>query len=117
MYNNKRKMEQRIIKVTKVSSIIEFFNDQPASKECMEDVDILLRIYQTIPLSLSFAERTFSAMRRLKSWNRARSGANHLNNIMFANLRKEDMDETDVTEVAREFIQANSKREHFLGTF
>ena len=87
------------MEVTKVSSISEIFHDHPASKECMEDVDILLRIYQTIPLSSSSAERTFSAMRRLKSWNRARSGANHLNHIMFANLHKEDMDETDVTEV------------------
>ena len=110
-------MEQRIIEVTKVSSMIEICNDQPASKECIEDVDILLRIYQTIPLSSSSAERTFSAMRKLKSWHRARSGANHHNNIMFAILHKEDMDETDLTEVAREFIQANSKRGYFFGTF
>ena len=43
-------------------------------------VDVLLRIFQTIPHALSSAERTFSAKRRLKSWNRARSGATHLNN-------------------------------------
>ena len=64
-------------------------------------------------LSLNFL--AYSAMRRLKSWNRARSGAKHLNNIMFTNLQKEDMDEADVTEVTREFIQANNKRGHFSG--
>lgn len=117
MYNNKRDVQQRIIEVTKVSSIIDIVNDQPASKECMEEVDTLLRIYQTIPLSSASAERTFSAMRRLKSWIRAKTGANHLNNIMFANLHKGNMDEIDIAEVAREFIQANSKREHFFGKF
>ena len=50
MYNNKCDTQQRIIEVTKISSIIDIFNDQPASKECMEDVDRLLRIYLTIPL-------------------------------------------------------------------
>ena len=106
------------MEVTKVSSMSEIFNDQPASEECMENVvDILLRIYQRIPLSSSSAERTFTVTQRLKSWNRARSGANHLNNIIFAILLKGDMDETDVTEVAIQFIQANSKKGHFFGTF
>ena len=36
---------------------------------------------------------------------------------MFTNLQKEDIDEADVTEVAREFIRANKKRGHFFGTF
>ena len=83
----------------------------------MEDVDRLLRIYLSIPLSSASAEKTFIAMRRLKSWIRAKAGANHLKNIMFANFHKENMDETDIAEVAREFIQANSKREHFFGKF
>ena len=84
----------------------------------MEDMNMLLRIYQKIPPSSSSMEKKIQCREKIDvSWIGARSGANHLNNIVFANLHKVDVYETDVTEVARDFSQANNKRGHFFGTF
>ena len=116
MYNSNRADSQKIKEVTSVSTVAELLNDQPVSKKCIAAVDQLLRLYLTVPLASAPAERTFSAMRRLKSWIRANTAANHLNNIMFANLHKEDMDLVNIDNVAREFALKNGQRQAFFGT-
>ena len=69
----------------------------------------------SIPRSSATAERIFSAMRRLKSWIRSKSGGNHLNNIMFAKIHKEQIDGIDIEGSAREFVSKNEARHLFFG--
>ena len=63
-----------------------------------------------MPLSSSTCERSFSAMRRLKTWLRAKAKANHLNDIMFVHIQKTDFDKLDINLVAKEFVQRNDRR-------
>lgn len=82
MYNMDRK--KKITSISLVSTIAEIFCSMlPAKKQCSE-VHKLIKLYYTIPLTSASCERTFSAMRRLKTWLRVSTDeANHLNNIMF----------------------------------
>ena len=90
LYNADRK--KKITSVTRISTIAEIFNSIPSTKIQCSEVHKMIQLYYTVPLSSASCERTFSAMRRLKTWLRASTGANHLNHIMFANIQKEDMD-------------------------
>ena len=115
MHNSRADILNKIRKVTKVRTVAEVMNAQPASKECMPALVSLIRLYMTIPLSSASAERIFSAMRRLKSWIRSTSGANHLNNVIFANMHKEEIDGIDVERIAGEFARKNDQRQLFFG--
>ena len=115
MYNNRVSISIKIKEVTRVRTVAEIINAQPASRKCMPALSNLIRLYMSIPLSSATAERTFSAMRRLKSWIRSTSSANHLNNIMFANMHKEEMDGIDIEGLAREFARKNEARQLFFG--
>ena len=84
LYNADRK--KKITYVTRISTIAEIFNSIPSTKIQCSEVHKMIQLYYTVPLSSASCERTFSAMRRLKTWLRASTGANHLNHIMFANI-------------------------------
>ncbi len=77
----------------------------------------MMQLYFTIPLNSASCERTFSAMRRLKTWLRASTGANHLNHIMFANIQKENMDRVVIKSVAKEFAEKTETRLHYFGKY
>ena len=57
------------------------------------------------------------AMRRLKTWLRVNTEANHLNNIMFANIQKKDLDKVDIKSVARECSEKNERRMDYFRKF
>ena len=60
-----------IKKVTNVRTICDVMNDVSVSKDMLSQVHRLLKIFYTIPVTSSTAERTFSALRRLKTFLRS----------------------------------------------
>ena len=80
LYNIDQKT--RITETTKISTIADIFNAMPPAKIRCPEVHKLIMLYYTVPLVSASCERTFSCMRRLKTWLRSNSGGNHLNNII-----------------------------------
>lgn len=56
-------------------------------------------------------------MRWLKTWLRVKTEANHLNNIMFANIQKKDLDKVDIKSITREFSEIIESRMDHFGKF
>ena len=109
----------RIKEVTKVSTLCDIFNEMPAAKVALRlmksQTHKLLMLYHTMPLATASCERSFSVMRRVKTWVRSRSGQNHLNNIMFAHIYKTAMDQINFEKVASDFINLNDERKRYFG--
>ena len=105
------------VKVTRLSTICEIFNAMPAAKHTSVELDKLLKLYLTIALSSATAERSFSTMRRIKTWIRAATDINHLNNTMFSNIHNQRMDAIDIGKVAEEFCFTNDARRNYFGNF
>lgn len=101
--------------VTDISTICNVFNALPGAKLSLPNIHLLLRIYCSIPMASATAERTFSTMRRMKSWLRANSDNNHLNCTMFANIHQSRLDDVCLEDVAKEFVQKNDVRKAFFG--
>ena len=63
----------------------------------------------------STSERSFSAMRRVKSYLRSTMTKERINNLMILNVHKELTDEIDLTDITKEIISGNESREKVFG--
>jgi len=108
-------------KVATVRQLAELLDkaqvDSPTTRLLMSEVNTLLRIYYTLPVTSATAERTFSAMRRLKNYMRATMTQKRLNNIMLMHCHKDRVDALDLVTVAKTFVGANDRRRKYFGSF
>ena len=81
------------------------------------EVDKLLKIYLTVPMTTATAERTFSTMRRIKTYLRSTMTQERLNHAMTLHIHKGRTDELNITDIAQQFISFNEKQMHTFGTF
>ena len=103
--------------VTTISTVCDVMNGVSDSKESLPQIHKLLKLYLSMPLNSATAERTFSAMRRVKSWLRSTMSSNSLNNRMFSTIHKHRMDEVSAFDVAKEFVEVNEERMVHFGHF
>ena len=82
----------------------------------MIDVDKLVRIYPTIPVTTATGERSFSALRRIKTYLRSTVSHQRLNNVMLLSVHKDLTDGLDLSTIARQFMYANKRRRRFFDT-
>lgn len=71
------------IKVADTTDVVEIFNDHEAWAQMLPEVINLLRLYLTLPVTSCTAERSFSSLRRLKTFlrtinNRTQKRLNHI---------------------------------------
>ena len=102
---------------TKIDTICELRCSKDCYKECLPELHKLLQLYNSVALSSATAERTFSAMHRIKSWTRSNMTANSLSNKMFDNLHKQRIDNVDLETVASDFIARLERRKSYFGRF
>ena len=62
------------------------------------------------PASLMYAERSFSALRRLNTWLRNSMTQRRLNAIMIFNIHKEKLEELDIDDILKSFINNSFER-------
>ena len=106
-----------IKKVTSLKTVIEVINSTDNLKNIYCNLHILIKLYLTVPLSNASAERSFSALRRIKSYMRNRLNQEHLNHFMLLNVHKKLTDSIDLNLVAKTFVQRNERRINFFGKF
>ena len=104
-------------KVTTVRTICDIMNNTSSSKVMFSEVDKLLKIYLTVPMTTATAERTFSTMRRIETYLRSTMGQERLNHAMALHTHKSRTDEVDLTSVAQQFITFNDRRIHTFDRF
>ena len=68
-----------------------------------------------MPATNSTSERSFSAMRRVKSYLRSTMTQEKMYNLMILNVHKELTEEIDLFDIAKEFISGNESRENVFG--
>ena len=115
LYNIEQK--KKLSEITRIATIAQIFNAIPSAKKQCPEIHQLMMLYYTVPLASASCERTFSAMRRLKTWLRSKTGGNHLNDIMFANIQKRHMDMVKIDAVAKDFTERNERRMTYFGKY
>ena len=102
--------------MTRVHTLCDIFNHQPGLKNILTEVHKLLKIYLTIPVTTSSAERSFSALKRIKDYLRNSMTQERLNHCMLLHMHREKTDNLDLIEIAKEFVSRCERRKNFLNT-
>eukprot|EP00118_Oscarella_pearsei_P023766 m.288913 g.288913 ORF g.288913 m.288913 type:complete len:207 (+) comp40709_c0_seq7:2098-2718(+) len=100
--------------VKTVSELAALFKECFFSRTMLSEVHLLIRLYLTVPVTTATAERSFSALRRLKTYLRTTMPQRRLNNMVLLHLHKERTDKLDLSEIAKNFISKNRRRTDFL---
>ena len=70
-----------------------------------------------MPATNSSSERSFSALRRVKSYLRSTMTQQRLNNLMILHVHKEQTDGLILKDVANEFVGNSQHRKNIFGKF
>jgi Domain of unknown function (DUF4371)/hAT family C-terminal dimerisation region len=84
--------------------------------DVFDEVSKLLRLFLVIPATSATAERSFSAMRRLKTYLRSTMTAERLNSVMLLHVHKDKLDGIDNYETMSSFVSCNDRRRDLFGT-
>jgi len=87
----------------------------PAVRALFPYVEALVRLLLVNPATSATAERSFSGLRRLKTYLRATCGQKRLNNIAICHVHKDIMDTVDVQALMNEFVLSKDNRALIFG--
>ena len=80
-------------------------------------VEKLFRLLLVCPATSCDAERTFSAVRRLKTWLRSNLKQSRINSIPICHVHKDMLDSISREDVVAEFISRTQTRRKPFGNF
>jgi len=90
-------------------------NMTQAMRAMFPHVESLVRLLLVNPASSATAERSFSSLRRLKTYLRSTCGQQRLNGIALCHVHKDIIDNINVDEIMKEFILSRDNRAAIFG--
>ncbi|XP_069381427.1 zinc finger MYM-type protein 1-like [Paralichthys olivaceus] len=100
------------------SDVVSIMHDMvPEVRSLFSQVEALLRLLLIVPASSAEAERSFSALRRLKTWLRSSMTQSRLNHVAICHVHQRKLDELDLEDICQSFISANDRRKKAFGSF
>jgi hypothetical protein len=89
----------------------------PDCRRMFSQVEKLLRLLLVCPASTCEAERSFSALRRLKTWLRNSMGQVRLNSAAICHVHKDRLSDLDIYLLTKEFVDRSEIRRNAFGNF
>ena len=87
------------------------------AQEMLLEVDKLVRLYFTIPITTATAKQSFSTLRRIKTYLCSTMTEESLNSIMVLHAHKDLASDLDLVKIAKDFVATNSRRQGYFGNF
>lgn len=86
-------------------------------REFYSELCTIARLLLVLPATNAISERSFSAMRRIKSYLRSTMLQGRLNHLMFLNIHKDLLDGLSLKTTANEFVRGSEHRLSQFGKF
>jgi hypothetical protein len=102
---------------TTVSDVASVLRSTEGAALMLSEVVRFVKLCLVLPATSASAERSFSALRRLKTYIRSTVGQPRLNHLLLLHCHQDRLDKLDLRRVAQEFISANEKRSNYFGNF
>ena len=100
-----------------LSDVFGFFRGcTPAQVDLLCQVGKLVLLLLVMPATNAQSERSFSAVRRIKTYLRSTMTQQRLNNLMVLHVHKSHTDDLDLVAVANDFIDGSDHRKSFFGS-
>lgn len=88
-----------------------------AQRSLLSEVCTILQLILIMPATNSTSERSFSALRRVKTYLRSTMSQQRLNSLMVLHVHKDITDTLDSQAVATDFIGESNHRMNLFGTY
>lgn len=99
-------------------SILEYLREiSDLQRALLSEVCTLVSLVLVMPATNAVSERSFSSLRRIKSYLRSTMTQTRLNNVMVLHVHKNRTDELCLTTIGNEFVKGSSHRETLFGKF
>ena len=110
----KAAFDNSVKEVVNIRTIANAMLESHVYQRMLTEIDKLLVLYFTFPVTTSTAERSFS---RIKTYLRNTMNACRLNNLLLLHVHKSKTDTLDLHSIAKKFVSVNCRRENFFGKF
>ncbi|CAF1100634.1 unnamed protein product [Brachionus calyciflorus] len=97
----------------RLSRLKDFFLKENASK-AFGEIFTLYKKYLALPVSNANSERSFSVLKRIKSYLQNTMSQDRLNDLSFIHIESEEADQIDVENVLEVFIRTKNRRLKFF---
>ena len=101
-------MLNNLREVTKIESICDALNQWSTNKIMFSEIHKLIQLFLTVPATTATAERSFSTMRRLKTYLRSTMTQKRMNH-------KSILDNISVADIVNEFVTRNERMQQYFG--
>ena len=104
--------------INNVKELVEFVQSlSAATKSFVPQVIVLAKILLVMPATNAVSERSFSAIKRVKTYLRSTTSDCRLNHLMVFHVHKDRKDSLNMIEVANAFVERNDSQHPIFGVF
>uniref|UniRef100_A0A8C1YNY7 Uncharacterized protein n=1 Tax=Cyprinus carpio TaxID=7962 RepID=A0A8C1YNY7_CYPCA len=101
---------------TAVKELAEFISSlHPQTRELFKEVEAFIELCLCLPVSAAPSERSFSALRRLKTWTRSTTSQKRLTHLALMHIHSDILDRLDIPSLVRSFISNTPERKAMFG--
>lgn len=101
-----------------IGDIISYLQSlAPGGKKLLSEVVKLAKLLLVMPATNATSERSFSSLRRVKTYLRATMTQERLNSLMLLHVHKDQVDNLDIIDVANDFVDGSEHRLSLFGKF
>lgn len=105
----------------KVETVADFaaeFKTQPATvRQLFSEVGKLTRLLLVAPATSCCSERSFSELRRLKTWMRSTMTQKRLTHLALSNCHQEKVECINIDDLCKQFVSRTKERQITFGEF
>lgn len=102
--------------VLDVTTLIQQFRQKcPEVQSLFPEVKELLEVVLVVPASSATAERSFSLLRRLKTYLRSTTNQARLNHLAVITIHREEVEKIQNSDIKKIFVNANEYRQTIFG--
>lgn len=101
-----------------LKDVIGFLTDlSTAHKELFSEVIIIAHLILVMPATNASSERSFSCLRRVKTYLRNSMNQDRLNHVMLLHVHKDNTDRLNLQKIGNDFVANNEHRLQVFGKF
>ena len=101
-----------------IDDLISFFQSiDDSQKLLLSEICTLGKLLLVMPATNTASERSFSALKRVKTYLRSTTGDVRLNHLMMLHIHRDRSDAIDLVAAANQLVGKQENRKQLFGTF
>ncbi len=107
------RMKYSVQSITEIVAVLQGMT--PEVRGLFDQVETVARL--VVPVSSAESERSFSSLRRLKTWLRSTMTQTRLNSVAVCHVHKDKLDRVNRKKIAEQFVSCKEGRKSTFGSF